>query len=251
MKRYKALILDLDGTTIASRGDSRPSAAVEQAIKAAHAHIKVAVATGRVWSNAETVIHQLGITEPCVLDGGARIIRPTNGQIIFDRPLSVAKQRQVLALCLPLQYSIYASVNNQSSLITRLEDATEPAGKIEIENVPRPAVEAILQKLAAIDGIAIHLASSWQPGDVTAIHVTDPGATKEHALTELLKIMDVATADTIGVGDYVNDLPLFKVVGLKVAMGNAPAELKAAADYIAPDLEHDGVADVIRKFILL
>jgi Cof subfamily protein (haloacid dehalogenase superfamily) len=237
-----------DGTTIASRGDSWPSAAVEQAVKAAHPLIKVAVATGRTWSNAEAVIHQLGITEPCILDGGSRIILPTTGQIIFDRPLSVAKQQEVLAICLPLQYSIFASVNNQSTLVTNLEDATEPAGKIEIENVPRPAVEAILQKLAAIDDISIHLASSWQAG--AAIQITDPGATKEHAVAELLKIMDIAPLEAIGVGDHFNDLPLFKVVGLKVAMGNAPPELKAAADYIAPDLEHDGVADVIQKFIL-
>lgn len=38
--------------------------------------------------------------------------------------------------------------------------------------------------------------------------------------------------------------------GLKVAMGNAVSELKTIADYIAPTIDEDGVADVIEKFIL-
>jgi hydroxymethylpyrimidine pyrophosphatase-like HAD family hydrolase len=38
--------------------------------------------------------------------------------------------------------------------------------------------------------------------------------------------------------------------GLKVAMGNAIKDLKAIADYIAPSVEEDGVADVIEKFVL-
>ena len=38
--------------------------------------------------------------------------------------------------------------------------------------------------------------------------------------------------------------------GLKVAMGNAIPELKEIADYVAPSVDDDGVADVIEKFIL-
>jgi len=38
--------------------------------------------------------------------------------------------------------------------------------------------------------------------------------------------------------------------GLKVAMGNATEDLKEIADYIAPTVDEDGVADVIEKFVL-
>ena len=38
--------------------------------------------------------------------------------------------------------------------------------------------------------------------------------------------------------------------GLKVMMGNAVEDLKEIAEYIAPDVTHDGVAGVINKFIL-
>lgn len=45
-------------------------------------------------------------------------------------------------------------------------------------------------------------------------------------------------------------MPLFESVGFKVAMGNAPKELKEIADYVAPTVQEDGVADVIERFIL-
>ncbi len=251
MKRYKALILDLDGTTIASRGGSRPSPAVEEAVRAAHRLVKIAVATGRSWHLAETVIGQLGITEPCILDGGSQIMNPVTGEIVFSKTLPATKQQEVLAACLGLPYKIFVTLDGRTTYVRNLSTVKQPVGKIELEDVPTGKADAAVEKLSAIKGVAVHIASSWNPGDFVAIHVTSPDGTKEHALAELLKLMDVAPSDVIGVGDNPNDLPLFNAVGLKVAMGNAPDGLKAAADYVAPDLEHDGVADVIRKFILV
>lgn len=250
MKHYKALILDLDGTTIASHGGSLASKSVEQAIKAARPLIKVAVATGRSRHLAIDVIQQLGITEPCIFDGGAHIISPTTGEVYFSRPLSIAKQQEIIALCLPLKYTIFVTSNHRIVEVTSIENAVEFNGKVELEDVPTYEANGTLEKLKTITGVATHIASSWNSGDFVAIHITHQEATKEHAIAELLKIMGVTPADTIGVGDSYNDLPLFASVGLKVAMGNSPEELKAAADYVAPNLEHDGVADVIRKFIL-
>ncbi|HXS15232.1 MAG TPA: HAD hydrolase family protein, partial [Candidatus Saccharimonadales bacterium] len=61
---------------------------------------------------------------------------------------------------------------------------------------------------------------------------------------------DISTEEIIGIGDGHNDFPLLMACGLKVAMGNAVDDLKAIADYIAPSVDEDGVADVIEKFIL-
>jgi hydroxymethylpyrimidine pyrophosphatase-like HAD family hydrolase len=54
----------------------------------------------------------------------------------------------------------------------------------------------------------------------------------------------------IAIGDGHNDMPLLEAAGLKVAMGNAPDEVKQLADYVAPSLADDGVAAAIDKFVL-
>jgi hydroxymethylpyrimidine pyrophosphatase-like HAD family hydrolase len=54
----------------------------------------------------------------------------------------------------------------------------------------------------------------------------------------------------IAAGDSYNDLPLLEVCGLRIVMGDAPDELKAIADYVAPSIDEDGLAVAIEEFVL-
>lgn len=78
--------------------------------------------------------------------------------------------------------------------------------------------------------------------------MTHKFATKEHAIAEVLTSLGISKEDAIGVGDGDNDLHLFSAVGYKVAMGNAGPNLKVAADWIAPSVDEDGLAEVIERF---
>ena len=49
-------------------------------------------------------------------------------------------------------------------------------------------------------------------------------------------------------GDQLNDLSMIEAAGVGVAMGNADAALKAAADYITADCNDDGVALAVAKY---
>lgn len=52
------------------------------------------------------------------------------------------------------------------------------------------------------------------------------------------------------IGDNFNDLEMIEYAGIGVAMGNAPAEVKAVARWSAPSVEEDGAAAAIEKFVL-
>ena len=47
-----------------------------------------------------------------------------------------------------------------------------------------------------------------------------------------------------------NDIEMLQTVGCGVAMGNAVDEVKAAANYVTATNDEDGIAQVIKKFIL-
>ena len=51
-------------------------------------------------------------------------------------------------------------------------------------------------------------------------------------------------------GDGDNDLEMLKAVGVGVAMGNADAAVKAAADYVTDTNEEEGVAKAVEMFAL-
>ena len=61
----------------------------------------------------------------------------------------------------------------------------------------------------------------------------------------------VRTREKIGFGDGGNDTDMLAYAGIGVAMGNATAEPKAAADYITDDVDHDGVRNALLHFRVL
>ena len=54
----------------------------------------------------------------------------------------------------------------------------------------------------------------------------------------------------MAVGDAWNDVPLIEAAGIGVAMGSGPPELLARADAVVGDVEHDGVAEAIERYVL-
>ncbi|MDB5161130.1 MAG: HAD-superfamily hydrolase, subfamily [Candidatus Saccharibacteria bacterium] len=250
MSKYKAIILDLDGTVVPSRRDGMPSEKVKQAIAEAQKHVKVCLATGRPLYLSKHIMEELNITEPCVVDGGAEVVEAGSGRILFKKYISVNDQREVLKICNRFKLKLYTSENQYSDNLVGEETITKATAKLFLDGVSNSELVPLLQEFEAVVGVSAHPTTSWQEGDVVDIHITDAGATKKHAVEELMEILKLNPEEVIGVGDSHNDLPLLSCVGMKAVMGNSPPELKEVADYVAPDLEHDGVADVIQRFIL-
>ena len=62
--------------------------------------------------------------------------------------------------------------------------------------------------------------------------------------------MGVSYEETLAIGDSSSDLAIIKACGIGVAMGNAPEQIKAAADYVTDLNTANGLAKALRKFAL-
>jgi Cof subfamily protein (haloacid dehalogenase superfamily) len=82
------------------------------------------------------------------------------------------------------------------------------------------------------------------------LDVTHLFANKGAALTALAKLMAVPTAEIAVIGDGRNDMAMFATSGLSIAMGNASAEVKAAADLVTASNEQEGFATAIEQLVL-
>lgn len=80
------------------------------------------------------------------------------------------------------------------------------------------------------------------------IELNAPLANKGDALRGLAAALGVPMERTMAVGDGLNDMAMLKAAGIRVAMGNAHPELKAVANYITDDCDHDGAAKAIEYF---
>jgi Cof subfamily protein (haloacid dehalogenase superfamily) len=74
-------------------------------------------------------------------------------------------------------------------------------------------------------------------------------ANKGDGIAALAEAFGVDLVQVAAVGDMANDVAMFARAGLAVAMGQSPAEVRAAADFTAAANEQAGVADAIARFI--
>ena len=82
------------------------------------------------------------------------------------------------------------------------------------------------------------------------IEIMAPGTGKGAAVRWLTEYMGCTKEQTMGFGDYTNDLPMLENVGWPVAVENAVDEVKAVCKSIAPACEDDGVAKFMHKHVL-
>ena len=80
--------------------------------------------------------------------------------------------------------------------------------------------------------------------------VMAPGTGKGASVKWLTEHLGFKREETMGFGDFTNDLPMLENVGWPVAVGNAIDEVKAACRIIAPHCAEDGVAKTIQKYVL-
>lgn len=79
------------------------------------------------------------------------------------------------------------------------------------------------------------------------LEITPKQATKAYGVKQLLQRLNLTPAQAVAFGDNFNDLDMLTSVGLGVAMGNAPAQIKAQADWVSADNNADGIALVLER----
>lgn len=77
-----------------------------------------------------------------------------------------------------------------------------------------------------------------------------PGASKGAALAQVAARYGIRLAQTMAIGDGLNDISMLKVVGLAVAMGTAPRVVRRAAHVITCGNDDDGAARAIEQYAL-
>ena len=89
-----------------------------------------------------------------------------------------------------------------------------------------------------------------QGGAIHSLGVFPIDANKGMALAQVLDKLAIQPANTLAIGDNPNDLPMFDLAHLQVAMGNAPKAVKRRATVVGPSNDKEGVAWALKRFVL-
>ncbi len=239
-------MIDVDGTLIPNKKDGFPSQKVIQAVTKASKKLHVGLATSRPSFMLDYILDQLPLTGPSIINSGSQVIDTTTRNIVWEQPILPRDVETVRR---------YVKKNNLKAFVNSidqdfvLDDAYKSTKTLQIFMIAPENVDTIITDLSDIPTLALHKVPSFTKEKVSLL-ITHATATKQHGIFEVAKILGIETHEIIGIGDGYNDFPLLMACGLKVAMGNAVDDLKAIADYVAPPVDEDGVADVINRFVL-
>lgn len=251
-KKFRALIIDIDGTLMISQRNALPTDAVTKAIQKASEVLHVGIATQRDIPSTLPIIKHLNLTGPSILAGGALILDSKTFKVIKEEIIDIDSLNQAIKIMKEYQqkYKVPFLVQDRVFVDQEWNEDYRPVKPFAtfIGNLELDTAKELEDKLSKIQSISVHKVEPW--GGKFGVVVNHALATKQHGIFEVAKILGINTHEIIGVGDSYNDFPLLMACGLKVAMGNAIEDLKAIADYIAPTVEEDGVVDVINRFVL-
>ncbi|SFA70100.1 MULTISPECIES: Cof-type HAD-IIB family hydrolase [unclassified Bacillus (in: firmicutes)] len=265
---YKMIVLDLDDTLL--RNDQTISPRTKQALMdAQEAGVKVVLASGRPTFGMRKIAEELRLQDfgSYILSfNGAKIINCQTGEELFSSTLSPEtmeslyrlSQREGVMIHTYIEDQIFTDIDNK---FTDIEGDLTGMEIVIVDNfvdaVQEPVVKALMlaepEELAIVEKtLQAELAGklSVMRSKPFFLEFTEAGVTKGTSLNHLIHTMGIKREEVIAMGDSYNDLAMIEFAGLGVAMGNAPEDIKAKADYVTDTNMNDGVAKVVEEFVL-
>jgi Cof subfamily protein (haloacid dehalogenase superfamily) len=260
------LAVDLDGTLVEPRKPVR-QAVIDAVNRAQAAGVRATIVTGRMYVGAKPFADALSLDGPIVLYQGAVLADARTGRFEREVAMPNAVALRIYAAAkergLHVQFyrddKFYVENDNAYAQLYARTSGTLPvvvpslpadfAGrdstKVNVVTAPdkTPEVLALMERVCGPDAYVTRSNPEF-------VEMLNPAVDKGVALRLVAEGFGIPMDRVMAIGDSYNDLPLLRAAGFAVAMGSAPDELKAEADAVVGDVEHDGVAEAIERFVL-
>lgn len=241
-----AAALDLDGTVIGP--DENISPAVHEAIVRLAERIHVFIATGREPADVLRYANELGLTTPQLCDGGANILDPVQGVSTWTAPLGPVNAEAVVTRLREMGSAFVAT--HASGTASTFDDVPDwDLIRVSALDLDEDTADALATEFRRNKNMYVIKAVLPYNG-LWAVDFTLAGVDKASGIARVGQTLGVNPTNMVAVGDSYNDLPMLEACGFSVAMGNAPPEVKDAAEFVAPSVAEDGLAVAINEYVL-
>jgi hydroxymethylpyrimidine pyrophosphatase-like HAD family hydrolase len=209
--RHRVLACDFDGT-LAIEGVCSDET-IEALQRVAAAGMRLVLVTGRTWEELVDVFDPGTLFEQIVVENGAVVIDTASGH------------EQLLAPRVPPGLVAELQRTGVTPLIV---------GRVLCSTAwsQEPKLSAAIAKLGVDRQVVRNRESAM---------VLPPGISKRTGIEAALRALSETPAATVAVGDGENDVALFAVAGVSVAVANAVDVLKARADVVLTEPNGKGI----------
>lgn len=265
----KLIAIDIDGTLLNEKNELAP--ATISAVQAAMAQgVKVVLCSGRPLPGVTPYLKKLGISgddQYAITYNGSVAQTVAGKQLIhhsltYDDFIDLEAQARKMKAHFQIETPDYIYTANQNiGRFTVYESnlINMPIRYRAVNDFPRDLTISkamYVDEPAIIERVKAELPASFKErfyvvqSEPVFVEVMNRQASKGKTLSELAQRLDLTAADIMAIGDQGNDLTMITYAGLGIAMGNAIAEIKAAATATTLTNAQDGVAAAIHRYVL-
>ncbi|MDB5500109.1 MAG: hypothetical protein JWR89_11 [Tardiphaga sp.] len=264
MTRIALVVSDVDGTMVTK--DKILTEGAKAAVQKLHdAGIGFTITSSRPPVGMRFLVEPLGITLP---------IGPFNGSSMVDGRLKAIEQHLIPEAAAKRSVEVLTEYGvdiwlftNEEWLIKRDDGKYVPHEQNTIQHDPVIVDDftPFLAKACKIVGASADFpllerceaATQAALGDQAVavrsqnyyLDITPPGQNKGTFVTAMAKRLGISLEAIATIGDMQNDLPMFKVSGMSVAMGNATDAVKALATDVTTSNEEDGFSGAVEMIL--
>ena len=263
--KYSLLAADYDLTL--TRSDHRVSAHTREVIRAVFdAGRFVTLASGRLGGSAEVTRELFPADVPLILCNGGMLQSRESGKILAETLMDEQDALTLLRWCrgrgsAAIVYGRSGIYADRSNAATELYAQRSSAAPLPLTSPEDVAHDGIYKLLLLGLPLAVRRAGKRLldappcPVDCftsspEALEIVPPGVNKGSGLARAAELLGIPREETVAIGDGENDIAMLRWAGLGIAMANAPDNVKAAADVIAPHCDADGAAWAMETYLL-
>lgn len=268
---YRLLALNIDGTLL------QPNGRLHKSTKEAVDYVRdkgiyVTLVTSRSFPSAKKVAKALKLDSVLVTHRGGYIATELETPILekrineeitfeivrflegFQCQIRLVHEKYSLANKLKINNNLLAKtvVNSGDPLFYPHQFVDSISDTIMEEPSAPPKIEIYFEDKSDLEDAEKAIQGMFSEVDTLRLNdyrmeIVPRGVSKLTGLLYLGQQLGIKRSEMVAIGDSMDDLEMIEAVGLGVAMGNAPIELKKAADWITRSNNQHGVGYMVKE----
>ena len=264
----RAVFFDIDGTLLDSSGQV-PESALASIKKLHDQGVLIGICTGRNPSETRKFINDYSNLHTDIVIYANGALAEFKGELIVDKPISKNDVKRVVDE-LNLQHipywlsgkeQWYFSIQDLSDIKTILineewkrSDYFEPdyhlkndvyMGEIFLGKSRKYKVLKSIENIDLVQGML----SGGGYGPIADFY--SKSVNKATGVSDCLSELHMSPNEIMVFGDSFNDIPVIRLAGIGVAMGNSSDDVKSTASFVTKDINADGIEYALMHFGLI
>ena len=227
--------------------------------------VHVIVVTGRMFRAVRPYLEQAGLDDPVICYQGAVVADPVSGEFLRHVPIPREVALEAIDAVVAAGFHINCYVDDLLYVAEVTPEARAYADfqGLEIHEVgplhewlhADPTKLVAVGDPAALDTLEAELEPRFRGRLFVSkslpyfLEFAHPDVSKGAGLQFVAELLSFTAAETVACGDGENDRELLDWASFRVAVANAHPEILARADLVVPDVEHEGVADLLEAYL--